>query len=92
MDKDDSGALDAAEIHKCLGELDVKCSIRDTKKMIAAADIDGNGDIDLDEAHTAHSFEVEFAVTRHVRRCSLAASPLRERNQPRRGPATSSSR
>lgn len=54
MDKDDSGALDAAEIHKCLGELDVKCSIRDTKKMIAAADIDGNGDIDLDEAHYSH--------------------------------------
>ena len=47
IDKDNSGLLDAEEIHKALTSLNVNVKLEDAEIMVNMADADGNGELDV---------------------------------------------
>jgi calcium-binding protein CML len=47
FDFDDSGAIDASEIQQVLNNLGYHFQLGDCKRIIAAVDEDGNGEVDL---------------------------------------------
>eukprot|EP00478_Filoreta_tenera_P002629 GABV01002734.1.p1 GENE.GABV01002734.1~~GABV01002734.1.p1 ORF type:complete len:165 (+),score=51.19 GABV01002734.1:92-586(+) len=49
FDFDDSGSIDASEIQKVLNNLGYHFQLADCKRIVAAVDLDGNGEVDLGE-------------------------------------------